>query len=92
MDIQTIKEIFIIATRRYVRRQYRYFVLKRSKLSGPEVRHVVTKILDEKNIYYSLEYPTFEKHRISGAGRSHVLKKRVERLIVAVLVQSLYAI
>lgn len=70
MDIETIKEIFTIAARRNVKRQYRYFVLERSRLSEPELRHVVTKVLDEKHIYYSLEYPTLVKHRISGKGRS----------------------
>lgn len=70
MNIQTIKEIFTTAARRIVRRQYRYLVLERSRLSEPEVRHVVTKILDEKHIYYSFEYPTVIKHKISGTSRS----------------------
>ncbi len=60
-----MKEIFIIIARRSVRRQYRYSVLERSRLSEPEIRHVVTKILDEKDIYYGLEYPTSVKYKVS---------------------------
>lgn len=70
MNIKTIKKIFIKTATRTVKRQYRYFVLERSRLSEPEIRHVMAKILDEEQIYYGFEYPTLVKHRISGKGRS----------------------
>lgn len=66
MNIETIKEIFVLAGKRSIKRQYRYFILDRSRLSEPEVRHVMAKILEERKIYYAIEKATEKKHRITG--------------------------
>ncbi len=66
MSFDDLKSVFILTAKRSIKRQYRYFILKRSRLSEPEVRHVMTKILEERRNYYAIEVATKEKHLLTG--------------------------
>ena len=70
MNIEILKKIFILTAKRSAQRQYRYLVLDRSRLSEPEIRHVMTRILVEKKVHYGIEVATQAKHRISGKDMS----------------------
>lgn len=66
MNFNTLHEIFVLTATRSIKRQYRYFILDRARLSEPEIRHVMAKILEEKKICYGIEIATKKKHKISG--------------------------
>jgi hypothetical protein len=70
MEIDTLKNIFILTAKRSALRQYKYHVLDRFRLSEPEIRDVMSKILIEYKVHYGIEYPTLVKHKISGETRS----------------------
>ena len=66
MNFDELRKVLVLTANRSIKRQYRYFLLKRSRLSEPEVRHVMTKILEERRCYYAIEVATKEKHLITG--------------------------
>ena len=66
---EDIKNICISTAKRSILRQYRYHLLDRTRLSEPEIRHVMTKILDEKRIFHGIEIATKYKHKITGISR-----------------------
>jgi len=66
MNFNILNEIFVLTARRSIKRQYRYFILDRTRLSEPEIRHVMARILEEKKFCYGIEIATKKKHKISG--------------------------
>jgi hypothetical protein len=63
MNYQEIQTIFKTTANRIFKRQYRYFVLDRTRISEFEARHVMTKVLEELKYHYGIELRTIEKHK-----------------------------
>jgi len=59
---QDLLGIFKTTANRIFKRQYRYFVLDKTRISEFEARQVMTKVLEESKCPYGIELQTKEKH------------------------------
>ena len=82
MNFNTLHEIFVLTATRSIKRQYRYFILDRARLSEPEIRHVMAKILEEKKIYQDTErYIDIQQQLHDGVQFSLIVEIQSEKFI-----------
>jgi len=58
MDRVLLKSLLIMVARRCAQRQYKYQILDKKRLGEAEVRNVMAKTLEEKQILYGIEVQT----------------------------------
>jgi hypothetical protein len=63
MEPAQLREILVLTAKRSILNKYEYHRLDKGRLGEAEVRNVMAKTLEEKRVYYALEYPTSEKFR-----------------------------
>jgi hypothetical protein len=68
METYEMREIFNLTARRILSGHYPLLKLDLNRISEPDARHVMTKVLEEKGLRYALEVKTEELYPRFGAG------------------------
>jgi hypothetical protein len=79
MEVDVLRQLLLVASRRSVLRQYRYHKLDKERMSEAEIRYVTAKVLEENRIYYGIEIPTREDYVHED---KHVTRKALVDLVI----------